>query len=113
MADWSPDNPACLSTWMALRVMEQSRRVFPESGAIPMRQLAYWSTVASDAMRNLQAHTLAKEMDNIFRLIDGSTLEEGATVETALDFITAILTDGDRTVADLAEMNDQLYRFRG
>jgi hypothetical protein len=111
MADWSPDNPACLSTWMALRVMEQSTRVFPRSGGITMRELAYWNSVASEAMRNFQAHTLAIEMDNIFRQIDGATLEPGATAETAVDFMAAILTDDERTVAELAEVNDQLYRF--
>jgi hypothetical protein len=111
MADWSPDNPSCLSTWMALRVLEQSRLVFAKSGAVPMRELAYWSTVPSQAMRTLEAHGLAKEMDNILRLIDGAGLEEGATIATAVDFITAILTDGDRTVAELAEVIDQLYHF--
>src|SRR5215212_10998299 len=111
MADWSPDKSSCLSTWMALRVLEQSSLVFPKSGLVPMRELAFWSTVASEAMRNLEAHTLAKEMDNIFRLIDGATLAPGATIATAVDFITAILVDGNRTVAELAEVNDQLYHF--
>jgi hypothetical protein len=113
MAEWSPNNRACTSTWIALRVLEQSNRVFPKSGQIRMRQLAYWNSVASDAMRHLQARTLAKQMDNIFRVVQGATLEPGAKSDIAMEFMAATLIDGDRTMADLAEINDHLYRFWG
>jgi hypothetical protein len=113
MPEWSPNNRACTSTWMALRLLDQSALVFPRSGSVPMRQLAYWNTVASDQMRQLQARTLAKQIDNIFRIIDGATLEPGGTADAAVEVMTATLVDGDRTMAEFAEINDHLYRFWG
>ena len=113
MSAWSVNNRACTSAWMALRLLDQSSRVFAVSGTIKMRELAFWSTAASDAMRRLQAATLAKQLDNVFRLVDGAELEPGVVVSTAVNQMATALTNGDGTMSDLADVCDGCYHFWG
>jgi hypothetical protein len=113
MADWSVNSRACTSVWLALRLLEQSKKVFKVSGTIPVKKFLFWNPTASAEMRRLQATTLAKQMDNIFRQIDGATLEKGVTVTDAVAGMVGILVDADQTMADLAELCDANYRFWG
>lgn len=113
MADWSVNSRACTSVWVALRLLEQSKKVFKVSGIIPVKKFLFWNPAASAEMRRLQATTLAKQMDNIFRLIDGATLEKDVTVADAVASMAGILVDGDQTMADLAAACDACYRFWG
>lgn len=113
MSTWSVNNRACTSTWMALRVLAQHGKAFPNAGALAMRQLAYWNPAATPEMRALQAKTLAKQLDNVFRLVDGAELESGVKGADAVRAIEEVLVDADRTVAELAEVNDGNYRFWG
>jgi hypothetical protein len=100
-AEWSNNNLSCISTWIGLRILEQNKKVFDRSGTVRMRALAFWNTGATQQMRALQARTLAKQLDNIFRLVDGAEYEP------------EILADADQTLADLAEVNNRNYRFWG
>ena len=113
MADWSINNRACTSTWMALRLLAQSKRVFSKSGELTMPQLAFWNSATSDEMRDIQARTLASQMNNIFRRIDGAELEPGVSEANAVSAMEEALLDEEGTVADLASVNDKNYRFFG
>lgn len=113
MADWSVNSRACTSVWVALRLLEQSKKVFKLSGPIPVRKFLFWNPAASAEIRRLQATTLAKQMDNIFRQVDGATLEQGVTVAQAVSGMVGVLTDGEATMADLAAVCDDNYRFWG
>ena len=57
--------------------------------------------------------TLALQLNNVFRRIDGAALEPGVTESKAVADMEAILADDDMTVADLATANDENYRFFG
>ena len=113
MADWSVNNRACTSTWMALRLLAQHKKVFGKTGELTMPQLAFWNSATSDEMRDVQARTLAIQLNNIFRAIDGATLEAGVKEADAISEMEALLVDEEKTVADLAEVNDSNYRFFG
>lgn len=113
MADWSVNNRACTSTWMALRLLAQHKKVFGKTGELTMPHLAFWNSATSDEMRDVQARTLAIQLNNIFRAIDGATLEAGVKEADAISEMEALLVDEDKTVADLAEVNDSNYRFFG
>ncbi|MBN2226973.1 MAG: hypothetical protein JW763_06380 [candidate division Zixibacteria bacterium] len=111
MAEWSKNNAACLTTWITLRVLEQSFKVFNDSAAITMKELAYWNTAASDDMRKIQATTLAHQLDNIFIKIRCARYEEGKTAEQAVSDTVTVLIDADKTMNDLAAVIDANYLF--
>lgn len=113
MASWSNNNRAHALTWMALRVMEQNSKIFKESGDLRMDQLAYWSTVATDQMRDLQASALAAQMDNMFRMVSKAKYETGVDQNVAIESIRKTLVTGDKTVSELGELNDDNYEFLG
>lgn len=113
MPGWSNNNRAHTLTWFTLRAMEQSSRTFDQSEGITMDQLTFWSSAASDAMRSQQAKTLSAQMDNIFRMIWHATYEQGVSQAKAVGDIEAILTQAMKTIADLADQNDDNYSFPG
>ena len=113
MGDWSVNNRACTSVWIALRLLEQNKKVFASSGTITMNRLLFWNAAASGELRKLQARTLAKQMDNIFRSIDGAEFEDGITVSAAVQSMVEILIVKEQTIADLATVCDGNYRFWG
>jgi hypothetical protein len=112
-AEWSNNNLSCISTWIGLRILEQNKKVFDRSGTVRMRALAFWNTGATQQMRALQARTLAKQLDNIFRLVDGAEYEPDVSGAKAVAEMAEILADADQTLADLAEVNNRNYRFWG
>jgi hypothetical protein len=96
---------------MALRMLDQSVRPFPPSGAVRMDELTFFNATASDEMRRFQARTLAKQLDNFFRQIDGAKFESGATAVGAVSDMTEALLTAELTMADLAGVVDGGYRF--
>jgi hypothetical protein len=113
MSDWSNNNLSCISTWIGLRILEQNKKTFDKSGDVAMKSLAFWNAAATQEMRTLQARTIGKQLDNVFRLIDGAEYEDGVTGTQAVRDMAKILADADQTIADLASANDRNYRFWG
>lgn len=113
MADWNANNRACTTTWTTLRVMGQIPQdmVFNNAGDVKISELTYWGEMTSADMRQTQARTLAIMMDNIFRMIRGAKYEEGKTNQQAVEAIINTLLNGEKIVADLAEINDANYYF--
>jgi hypothetical protein len=113
MLEWSKNNRACTTTWTTLRVLDQNGRTFDKSGPVKMEQLTFWNKAASAQMRKLQAQTLSTQIDNVFRLIRGAKYESGVTRAQAIAGMVATMTDAEKTIADLAEVNDASYQFWG
>jgi hypothetical protein len=113
MADWSRNHRACATTWTTLLILHQNRKTFDKSGDVKMAELTFWNQTASAPMRTLQAKTLAAQIDNMFRLTRGAQYEAGVTRTKATTDISDTLVDSDKTIADLAEVNDANYRFWG
>jgi len=113
MAEWKRNNLACVTTWVTLRVLEQSSEVFNNSADVKMKDLTYWNTAASADMRKIQATTLAHQIDNIFMEMRGAIYEEGKEKEQIIGDILVVLTDAGKTMRDLAAVADANYLFWG
>lgn len=113
MAIWNRNNRACTTTWTTLRVLDQNKKVFKDSGNVKMSELTYWNLTASADMRKLQATTLANQMDNIFRQIRRAEYEEGVTKEKAVNDMVNTLTTEEKTISHLADIIDADYLFWG
>lgn len=87
MATWNKNNRACTITWTTLRLLHQAIEKFEAAGSITMENLAFWNSSSSPEFRKIQAQTLAFQMD--------------------------ILLDKEKTIADLAEVNDIHHLFWG
>jgi len=113
MPDWSKNNLAHRATWSTLLLLEQSTDVFSKSGSIPMTQLTFWNAATSPDMRKLQINTLARQIDNVFRLVRGAQHEDGVQPQAAIAALIAVLSDPAKTICDLANAADGSYRFFG
>ncbi len=111
MANWTKNNRACTTTWTTLRVLDQNKRVFKDSGPVKMSELTFWNAAASSDLRKLQATTIANQMDNVFRDIRKANFEAGVTKEEAVAAIIDTLTVADKTISDLAAAIDAKYLF--
>jgi hypothetical protein len=111
MFTWNKNNRACTTTWSTLLILDQINAAFIDSSAIQIRDFTFWNKTGSSDMRNVLANTLAIQMDNIFTIIRGAQYENGVTKETAINGIMNILSVGDQTVSDLAELNNRNYVF--
>ncbi|HBF38907.1 MAG TPA: hypothetical protein DDW50_16500 [Firmicutes bacterium] len=111
MIPWSKNNRACTTTWSTLLILDQISAPFVDSSVIKMQEFTFWNHASSSDMRRILATTLAIQMDNIFIMIRGAQYETGITKETVTSGIAGLLTDGDKTVNDLADLNDSNYVF--
>lgn len=113
MAEWSANNRACKTTWFTLFVLNQHQEAFPEAGKLKMKDLTFYSRTADTDLRKTMARDLAIALDNNFRLIRGADFEQGVKVGAAINGMVDVLLDEDKTMTDLAMVNDNNYRFLG
>lgn len=113
MAVWSKNNLSCRTTWLALRILEQSKKTFSTSGTVRMDELLYWNAADTAAMRNVKAQTLAAQMDNIFTITAEARYEEDHDKIGAIAAMQEVLTTAAKTMADLAAVADENYLFFG
>jgi len=110
---WTHNNRAATTTWLTLRFLAQIPKdlVFAKAGTRTMQELLFWTNASSAQARRVAASGLIIEMDSIFRDIRGAQYENGKSLETAVNAIRDVLLNADKTVADLAVVNDEQYRF--
>jgi hypothetical protein len=113
MADWNSNNRACTTTWSTLKVLGQNNRTFKKSGEITMKDLSFWNIAATPLMRKVQASTLATQIDNFFVMVRGATYEKNISKQAAVDAILSMLIDDAKTIAHLATVCDDQYKFWG
>ncbi|MDR3667476.1 MAG: hypothetical protein P4L35_11595 [Ignavibacteriaceae bacterium] len=111
MAKWDLSSRACKTTWSTLMTLDQIDEVFINSGTIKMADFALWNPASSAAIRQVQASTIANQMDNIFRNIRHDTYQNGIDNNKAINDIVAILIVEDKTISDLAEVINSDYIF--
>jgi cytosine/adenosine deaminase-related metal-dependent hydrolase len=114
MSEWSNNNLAHIHTWMCLRILTQipTNTTFDVAGKVRMNALTFWSDLDSPAQRATKANSLAAQMDNFFRLIQGAQYEPGVDVGLALQSLATTLQDSAQAVKHLANKADACYRFR-
>jgi hypothetical protein len=110
MSKWSNENTSCIKTWITLKELDQIDKNFEQSGDIKMEELTFWNSSTSEEMRNIQANTIAIEMDKIF-IKDGSKYELSSNKEKSINEIVKTLLVSDKTINDLASINDINYKF--
>jgi hypothetical protein len=113
MAEWSPNNRACKTTWFTLFVLNQHQEAFPDAGELKMKDLTFYSRTADADLRKTMARDLAIAMDNNFRLIRGADFEKSVQPGAAIKDMVDVLLDEDKTMTELAAVNDDNYRFLG
>ena len=113
MADWSKNNRAHVLTWFNLRVLDQLGTGFQSTGALKVSDLTFWGSLATNELRSVQAQTIAVSLDNMFRMINNASFEDGSDREIALTQMHDALSDGDTTLPELAALVDGSYRFLG
>lgn len=109
---WSNNNAACVNTWFCLSkdLMGQLSAGFEDAGALKMSELAFWNTVAP-ANREIEAQAIADMLTKLFTNMIGATYEPGQNYASAVLALTAILTDADKTICELAAVVDEQHRF--
>jgi hypothetical protein len=114
MSDWSNNNLAHVHTWMCLCVLNElpSNTTFDVAGKLRMNELAFWSDLDSPAQRTVKTNTMAAQMDNFFRLIQGAQYELGVERAIAVQAMAEVLQDATKPLKKLARSADDCYRFR-
>lgn len=109
---WSDNNAACVNTWMCLKnILGQISADFYHAESIPVSQFAFWNAVSGAANRAIEAAAIADLMTKIFTRTLRATYEPGQNYASALLAMQEILTDGDKTVCELAAVVDEQHRF--
>jgi hypothetical protein len=111
MAEWNKNNLAHTNTFLALRILAQTRRKFSAAGAQNIKQLDFWVVGESAELRAARARTLASQIHNLFVMVFGSRLEPGVTNAGAVKLMAGVLVNGEATVNTLADVADEAYDF--
>jgi hypothetical protein len=112
-AKWTKECVACKFTWDALRVLGQSNEKPTVAGKVRMDELTYWHPNDDASKREFKADTIAVAMHNLFVLEYRAKRVTGVTKSTAVKTMRKALATAAGTMADLAEVNDELFDFWG
>ena len=112
---WTNNNLACVNTWFCLseKVLGQTDSPFDSAGILKMTDLEFWNKVARDDNRAVEAGALADMLTKPFTNMLGATYESGQYYASATIAMVAILTDANKTVCELAAVNDEVHHFIG
>lgn len=110
---WSNNNTACVNTWFCLSkdVLGQIDTSFDDAATLEMPDLAYWNDLAGDDNRKVEAAALSDILTKLFTNMVGATYEPGQNYASAVVAMTAVLTDANKTVCELAAVVDELHHF--
>ncbi|MBC8096715.1 MAG: hypothetical protein H7Y43_12975 [Akkermansiaceae bacterium] len=113
---WSNNNSACTKTWFCLsedilgQLGKKESENFDIAGEVKMSELTFWNKHAP-ANRPAEAAELADMLTKLFCNMVGAVYEPGQNYASAVLAMTAILTDADKTVCELAAVVDEQHRF--
>lgn len=120
---WSNNNLAHRWLWWSLYLLEQSKRVFPDSGTVKMRQFEFWVDADSPQMRRGKARSLAQVLANMFTGVYDATYEglppdasddaQAQAEKAAITAMVQVLVAGEKTMEELADTVDGAYHFAG
>jgi len=111
MAEWNKNNLAHTNTFLALRILAQTKSRFPAAGKLAVKRFEFWVEGQSAEMRAARAKSLGAQMHNLFVMVFGSRLESGVTNAAAVKAIADVLADGEKTMQVLADAADEKYDF--
>lgn len=108
---WQANNKACQTLFSVLKLLAQITPMsfFQPTGARTLQSLPYLLPDASGQMVAARARMLALQLDAMFRHFEASY--QDSSLENAIEALTAVLRDGENTVARLAAAADRHYLF--
>ena len=110
MGNWE-NNLSYGYTWLVLLNLKQINAVYHDSQDIKMSGLAFYNPAISSDLLRIEATNLAIAIDSTFTTGMGAKFETGISQNQAINSMVAILINADKTVEDLAAMNDASYLF--
>src|SRR5438067_12042296 len=106
---WDNKNLADATTWLLLAIYEDLSVKFADARDVKMSKLAFYNPTLSPDMLEAEARSTAAILDRAYRAKAGATFEQGWTIPKAVDEMTGILKDKEKTVSDLAIKVDEIY----
>ena len=110
MSKWSKNKFAHVDTWFSLFRLKQLHAAFDVAGDIKMSSLTFYNPVSSPDHLKIEATLLADTIDRVFTSW-GAKLENSISRNQALEEMVKTFLDKDKTLLDLAEVNDKNYLF--
>ena len=109
---WSNNNSACVNTWFYLGpdIMGQHNRDFEAVETLKMSQLAYWNDDAGGT-REVEAKAIAQMLTRLFKNDVGAEYESGHNETSAVEAMSGILLQKDKTMCELAAVVDEVHHF--
>jgi hypothetical protein len=113
MFQWSNNNRACSTLWSSLFTMHELNTNFVNSGTLTMQDLTFYNPLSSADLRNQEANDIANHLDTVFITGRGAKYQSGVDQSDAVSKMAAILSDGTKTLTDLASTAHDCYSFFG
>lgn len=109
---WSNNNSAHVTTWGSLYILEESKKTFVSSEAVPMKAMRFFVPGSSADARRIRAKSLALQLHNLFTIAFGAELESGVTQKQAVNGMVAVMVVAEKAMLDLADVADESYTFK-
>lgn len=110
-SSWSSDNLAQSVTWLLLANYADLTAKFSDAQGVKMSTLAFLNPTSSPGMEGEAAKNIAAIFDRSFTTDFGATFNSGWSTPKAVDDMTNVLKDKDKTVGDLAARVQAIYKF--
>src|SRR5436853_3910642 len=107
---WSSDNLAQSVTWLLLANYADLTAKFSDAQGVKMSTLAFLNPTSSPEMQEKGAMNIAAIFDRSFTTDFGATFQDDWSTPRAVDEMTSIMKDKDKTVGDLAAKVQQIYK---
>lgn len=107
---WTNEKMAHVDTWFTLFRINQLVAPFPDAGKIKMSELTFYNPTASQDHLKIEATLVANAVDQLFTAF-GVKLENNVSRNAALTAMIEVLMNGNKTIEELAEVNDGNYLF--
>jgi hypothetical protein len=113
---WTPNNRAHYYTYLYLRDLMTASHTelgFARAGALRLRQLTYWNKEHESAV------LFKKRVEDNARMLANFCKTNGAQYEgrykddSAVPRLAELFDDGDRTITEMAQSVDAIFRFSG
>lgn len=110
-SSWSSDNLAQSITWLLLANYADLTAKFSDAQGVKMSTLAFLNPASSAEMQDKDAKHIAAIFDRSFTTDFGATFQDGWSTPKAVNEMTSILKDKDKTVGDFAGKVQEIYKF--
>lgn len=111
MTKWTSEKPSHVDTWFSLFRLRQTRKHFAEAGDSKMSDLLFYNPTSSNEYLKIEATLIANTIDKQFTSW-GASLENNVSRNAAIFEMITVLLDKDKTILELAEVNDKNYFFQ-